>query len=376
MSETERQKLTTNQRWVIKIGSALLTNDGAGLDAALMKSWVSQMAELVRNDVELCLVSSGAIAVGLQALNLKMRPTELPLLQAAAAIGQMGLIQAWQSCFKAQGLETAQVLLTHEDLADRTRYLNARDTLKALSQFGVIPVVNENDTVATDEIRFGDNDSLGALATNLLEADVLVILTDQDGFFDRDPRVHAEAQLVPEARALDPELIHMAGKDGGALGRGGMHTKVLAAQQAARSGAATVIANGRTERVLSRLRAGDALGSLLLPDLKPQAARKRWLASHKQTRGVLVIDAGAQRALAEAGRSLLPVGVIDVRGAFARGEIVAIESVDGERIATGLVNYGAEQARQIAGQSTGALRASGLLVEGDALVHRDNMALV
>lgn len=376
MSETERQKLTTNQRWVIKIGSALLTNDGAGLDTALMKSWVSQMAELVRNDVELCLVSSGAIAVGLQALNLKTRPTELPLLQAAAAIGQMGLVQAWQSCFKAQGLETAQVLLTHEDLADRTRYLNARDTLKALSQFGVIPVVNENDTVATDEIRFGDNDSLGALATNLLEADVLVILTDQDGFFDRDPRVHAEAQLVPEARALDPELIHMAGKDGGALGRGGMHTKVLAAQQAARSGAATVIANGRTERVLSRLRAGDALGSLLLPDLKPQAARKRWLASHKQTRGVLVIDAGAQRALAEAGRSLLPVGVIDVRGAFARGEIVAIESVDGERIATGLVNYGAEQARQIAGQSTGALRASGLLVEGDALVHRDNMALV
>jgi len=376
LSETERQKLTTNQRWVIKIGSALLTNDGAGLDAALMKSWVSQMAELVRDDVELCLVSSGAIAVGLQALNLKTRPTELPLLQAAAAIGQMGLIQAWQSCFKAQGLETAQVLLTHEDLADRTRYLNARDTLKALSQFGVIPVVNENDTVATDEIRFGDNDSLGALATNLLEADVLVILTDQDGFFDRDPRVHAEAQLVPEARALDPELIHMAGKDGGALGRGGMHTKVLAAQQAARSGAATVIANGRTESVLSRLRAGDALGSLLLPDLKPQAARKRWLASHKQTRGVLVIDAGAQRALAEAGRSLLPVGVIDVRGAFARGEIVAIESVDGKRIATGLVNYGAEQARQIAGQSTGALRASGLSVEGDALVHRDNMALV
>jgi len=376
LSETERQKLTTNQRWVIKIGSALLTNDGTGLDAALMKSWVSQMAELVRNDVELCLVSSGAIAVGLQALNLKTRPTELPLLQAAAAIGQMGLVQAWQSCFKAQRLETAQVLLTHEDLADRTRYLNARDTLKALSQFGVIPVVNENDTVATDEIRFGDNDSLGALATNLLEADVLVILTDQDGFFDRDPRVHAEAQLVPEARALDPELIHMAGKDGGALGRGGMHTKILAAQQAARSGAATVIANGRTERVLSRLRAGDALGSLLLPDMKPQAARKRWLASHKQTRGVLVIDAGAQRALAEAGRSLLPVGVIDVRGAFARGEIVAIESVDGERIATGLVNYGAEQARLIAGQSTGALRTSGLLVEGDALVHRDNMALV
>lgn len=376
MSGTERQKLTTNRRWVIKIGSALLTNDGAGLDAARMQSWVSQMAALVRNDVELCLVSSGAIAVGLQSLNLKARPTELPVLQAAAAIGQMGLIQAWQSCFKAQGLETAQVLLTHEDLADRTRYLNARDTLKALSQFGVIPVVNENDTVATDEIRFGDNDSLGALATNLLEADVLVILTDQDGFFDSDPRVHAAAQLVPEARALDPELIQMAGKDGGALGSGGMYTKVLAAQQAARSGAATVIANGRTENVLSRLRAGEELGSLLVPDLKPQAARKRWLASHKQTRGVLVIDEGAQRALAEAGRSLLPVGVTDVRGAFARGEIVAIETVDGLRVATGLVNYGAEQSRQMVGQSTGVLKESGLLVEGDALVHRDNMALV
>ena len=376
MSGTERQKLTTNRRWVIKIGSALLTNDGAGLDAARMQSWVSQMAALVRHDVELCLVSSGAIAVGLQSLNLKARPTELPVLQAAAAIGQMGLIQAWQSCFKAQGLETAQVLLTHEDLADRTRYLNARDTLKALSEFGVIPVVNENDTVATDEIRFGDNDSLGALATNLLEADVLVILTDQDGFFDSDPRVQADAQLVPEARALDPELIQMAGKDGGALGSGGMYTKILAAQQAARSGAATVIANGRTDDVLSRLRAGEELGSLLVPDLKPQAARKRWLASHKQTRGVLVVDAGAQRALAESGRSLLPVGVTDVRGTFARGEIVAIETVDGLRVATGLVNYGAEQTRQMVGQSTGVLKESGLLVEGDALVHRDNMALV
>lgn len=376
MSGTERQKLTTNRRWVIKIGSALLTNDGAGLDAARMQSWVSQMAALVRHDVELCLVSSGAIAVGLQSLNLKARPTELPVLQAAAAIGQMGLIQAWQSCFKAQGLETAQVLLTHEDLADRTRYLNARDTLKALSEFGVIPVVNENDTVATDEIRFGDNDSLGALATNLLEADVLVILTDQEGFFDSDPRVHAAAQLVPEARALDPELIQMAGKDGGALGSGGMYTKILAAQQAARSGAATVIANGRTDDVLSRLRAGEELGSLLVPDLKPQAARKRWLASHKQTRGVLVVDAGAQRALAESGRSLLPVGVTDVRGTFARGEIVAIETVDGLRVATGLVNYGAEQTRQMVGQSTGVLKESGLLVEGDALVHRDNMALV
>lgn len=373
---TERQRLTTSQRWVVKIGSALLTDDGNGLDTTRMQSWVRQMAALANADVELCLVSSGAIAVGLQSLNLTQRPAELPVLQAAAAIGQMGLVQAWQSCFKAQGLETAQVLLTHEELADRTRYLNARDTLKTLAQFSVIPVVNENDTVATDEIRFGDNDSLGALATNLLEADVLVILTDQDGFFDRDPRVHTDAQLMPEVRALDPELLQMAGKGSGTLGRGGMYTKVLAAQQAARSGAATVIANGRTENVLSRLRMGDELGSLLVPDLKPQAARKRWLASHQQTRGVLVIDAGAKQALVEAGRSLLPVGVTAVRGTFARGDIVAIETHDGSRVATGLVNYSAEQSRQMTGQSTGELRASGLLVEGDALVHRDNMALV
>lgn len=369
-------KLVGSRRWVVKIGSALLTQDGAGLDHARMQSWVSQMAQLVQTGVELCLVSSGAIAVGLQSLQLASRPRELPVLQAAAAIGQMGLIQAWQSCFKAEGLETAQVLLTHEDLADRTRYLNARDTLKALAAFGVVPVVNENDTVATDEIRFGDNDSLGALATNLLESDVLVILTDQDGFFDRDPRVHTDAVLIPEARALQPDLIQMAGKDGGNLGRGGMYTKILAAQQAARSGAMTVIANGRDPDVLTRLRKGEELGSLLTPDLKPLAARKRWLASHKQTHGVLVVDPGAENALVESGRSLLPVGVVEVRGTFERGEIVAIENASGTRIATGLVNYGITHAREMVGRSTQTLQASGLLVEGDALVHRDNMALV
>lgn len=375
-SVTDRGKLKTSKRWVVKIGSALLTNDGAGLDRERMQSWVDQMSGLIADGVELCLVSSGAIAVGLQVLQLKQRPDQLPVLQAAAAIGQMGLVQAWQSCFAARGHETAQVLFTHEDLADRTRYLNARGTLRALSQFHVIPVVNENDTVATDEIRFGDNDSLGALATNLLEADVLVILTDQDGFFDKDPRAHADAQLIAEARALDESLIAKAGREGGSLGRGGMYTKILAAQQAARSGAMTVIANGRTDGILTRLRRAETVGSLLTPDLKPLAARKRWLASHKQLRGTLVVDAGAATALRDKGRSLLPVGVVAVRGVFTRGDIVAIETEDGTRLATGLVNYDSVQALSMQGLSTTALKQTHSLLEGDALVHRDNMALV
>ena len=373
---TERTKLKSSKRWVVKIGSALLTNDGQGLDVSRMQTWVKEMSTLIDDGVDLCLVSSGAIAVGLRTLQIDRRPQELPKLQAAAAVGQMGLVQAWQSCFAACGRETAQVLLTHEELADRKRYLNARDTLKTLSQFGVIPVVNENDTIATDEIRFGDNDSLGALATNLLEADVLVILTDQDGFFDKDPRVHPEATLIPEARALDDGLLGMAGKEGGTLGRGGMYTKIMAAQQAARSGAMTVIANGRVDGVLEQLRAGDLVGSLLYPDLKPQAARKRWLASHKQTRGVLVVDAGAAEALKAKGRSLLPVGVTEVRGVFDRGDIVAIETSSGERLATGLVNYGSTQAEEMFGKTTKQLNQNQLLMEGDALVHRDNMALV
>ena len=288
----------------------------------------------------------------------------------------MGLIQAWQSCFSAYSHETAQVLLTHEDLTDRKRYLNARDTLKALNGFKVIPVVNENDTVATDEIRFGDNDSIGALTTNLLEADVLVILTDQDGFFDQDPRSFSGAKLIQEARALDETLLSMAGKNGGAVGQGGMYTKILAAQQAARSGAMTVIANGRHDNILLGLRKGKSLGSLLLPDLKPLAARKRWLASHIKTRGALIIDAGAVEAIKTQGRSLLPVGVASIRGSFDRGDMVMIESMEGDHIATGLVNYGSAAAFQMRGKSTKELKKNQLLLESAALVHRDNMALI
>ena len=373
---TKRTKLKTGKRWVVKIGSALLSNDGQGLDVDRMQTWVEQMSVLIADGVELCLVSSGAIAVGLKTLKIDKRPQDLPLLQAAAAIGQMGLVQAWQSCFSECGHDTAQVLFTHEDLADRKRYLNARDTLKKLNEFGVIPVVNENDTVATDEIRFGDNDSLGALATNLLEADVLVILTDQDGFFDKNPRFHADAALIPEARSLDDTLLGMAGKEGGTLGRGGMHTKIVAAQQAARSGAMTVIANGRVDQILEKLRMGEEVGSLFYPDLKPQAARKRWLASHKKIRGTLIVDAGAANALKTKGRSLLPVGVTDSRGSFDRGDIVAIETADGERIATGLTNYGSDLVHQMFGKTTAQLMDRQMLLEGVSLVHRDNLALV
>lgn len=377
MSASDRVRLTQAKRWVIKIGSALLTNDGRGLDLERMQHWVDEMAKLRSLGIELCVVSSGAIAVGLKTLALSSRPTEVPVLQAAAAIGQMGLVQAWQSCFQGHAIATAQVLLTHEDLADRERYLNARDTLKTLMRFQVVPVVNENDTVATAEIRFGDNDSLAALATNLLEADVLVILTDQDGFFDRDPRLDPQAVLIREARALDSSLQAMAGRTGGSLGSGGMYTKIQAAVQAARSGAMTVIASGRTPQCLTRLAAGDSdVGSLLLPDLKPLAARKRWLASHKQVKGRLTIDAGAVDALVRLGRSLLPVGVTAIHGEFQRGDVVHIEGMDGVPIAVGLVNYDATVARQIRGQSTQHLKALNVLVEGDALIHRDNMALV
>ena len=374
-SVTERRKLKTTKRWVVKIGSSLLTDNGQGLDLSQMRAWVLQMSALIKDGVELCLVSSGAIAVGLKSLQLSKRPEELPLLQAAAAVGQMGLIQAWHSCFSASGHESAQVLLTHEDLTDRKRYLNARDTLRALNRFGVIPVINENDTVATDEIRFGDNDSLGALATNLLEADVLVILTDQDGFFEQDPRFYNDVKLVNEVRALDETLIPMAGKNGGVLGQGGMYTKVMAAQQAARSGAITVIADGRRDDILLDLRRGKPLGSLLTPDLKPLAARKRWLASHKQTRGTLIIDAGAAEAIKAKGRSLLPVGVASILGGFERGDMVAIKSIKGEHIATGLVNYGSEEALQMRGKTSAQLKELQLFLAGASLVHRDNMAL-
>jgi len=356
-----RQAVVQGKRWVVKIGSALLTNDGQGLDEVAIAGWVDQMAALRHQGIELVLVSSGSVAAGMQRLGMTERPRELHKLQAAAAVGQMGLVQTYEVGFKRHQLQTAQILLTHDDLSNRKRYLNAKGTLAALVDWGVVPVVNENDTVVTDEIRFGDNDTLGALVTNLMVADVLILLTDQQGLFDSDPRSNPQAKLVEQARADDKTLDAMAGGSGGVLGRGGMQTKLRAARLAARSGAATVIVGGREPDVLLRLRAGETLGTLLTPECEPQAARKQWLAGHLQARGSLVLDAGAVRVLSESGRSLLPVGVKAVKGEFSRGEMVLCVDEQGTVIARGLVNYGADEARRIIGRSSSLIQILALI---------------
>lgn len=375
-SMKNRQSLGKSRRWVVKVGSALLTNEGRGLDYEAIGHWVEQIADLRRNGAEVVLVSSGAVAEGMKRLDWKKRPNALYELQAAAAVGQMGLVQAYESRFKQFGLHTAQVLLTHDDLADRQRYLNARSTLRTLLKLGVIPVVNENDTVAVEEIRFGDNDTLAALVSNLVEADLLVILTDQAGMFDRDPRQDPNAQLIREARAGDPELERMAGGGGGALGRGGMLTKARAAARAARSGTATIIAWGREPRVLGRIAEGEEIGTLLVPTRGPMAARKQWLASQMQLRGRLILDKGAVRVLREEGRSLLPIGVTAVEGDFDRGEVVACVDPDGKEMARGLVNYSAGEARRIMRQPSDRIEELLGYVDEPELVHRDNLVLI
>lgn len=371
-----KQEIGRTRRWVVKIGSALLTNDGRGLNLEGITAWVRQMAAVYAAGVELVLVSSGAVAEGMTRLGWSRRPHAIHELQAAAAVGQMGLVQAYESRFQEHGRHTAQILLTHDDLSNRSRYLNARSTLRTLLGLGVIPVVNENDTVVTDEIRFGDNDTLAALVANLVEADLLVILTDQQGLFDKDPRANADASLVREAMAFDSSLDAMAGGSAGALGRGGMFTKLRAARLAARAGAATVIASGREKSVLSRLREGESIGTLLLPDQEPLAARKQWLAGHLQMRGKVTLDEGAVRVLREAGRSLLAVGVTNVEGDFDRGEMVACVDADGREIARGLVNYSAEETQRIMGQPSHRIEELlGYLGEPE-LIHRDNLVLL
>jgi glutamate 5-kinase len=309
-------------------------------------------------------------------LGWQERPKAMHELQAAAAIGQMRLVRAWESSFAEHGLQTAQVLVTHDDLSDRKRYLNARSTLRTLVSLNVIPVINENDTVVTDEIRFGDNDTLAALVANLVEADLLVILTDRDGMFDADPRNNPNAQLIYEARADDPALDAVAGGSAGALGRGGMQTKLRAARLAARSGAYTVIIGGRIERVLDRLKVGERLGTLLSPEQSRRAARKQWLAGHLQMRGTLVLDAGAVKALREGHRSLLPVGVKAVAGSFRRGEMVVCVSPEGEEVARGLANYSAVETQKICGHPTDDIEKLLGYVDGPELIHRDNMIVV
>ncbi|MBE0490025.1 MAG: glutamate 5-kinase [Halomonas sp.] len=370
-----REALVAARRVVVKIGSALLTNDGRGLDEAAIGGWVDQIAALHRRGIEVVLVSSGAVAAGMVRLGWQVRPSAVHELQAAAAVGQNGLTECYEGHFARHGLLTAQVLLTHDDLSNRKRYLNARSALRTLVDLRVVPVINENDTVVTDEIRFGDNDTLGALVANLLEADALVILTDQEGLFDADPRHNPEARLISEGRADDPALASMAG-GGGALGRGGMATKLRAAHLAARSGAFTAIAGGRQPEVLTRLMAGERLGTLLRPDQAPIAARKRWLAGQLQVSGTLTLDAGAVKVLRESGSSLLAVGVKAVAGQFRRGDMVLCVDEQGGRVAKGLVNYGADDAARLLGKPSHQIEAILGFMEAPELIHRDNLVVL
>ncbi|MEK7991825.1 MAG: glutamate 5-kinase [Thiotrichaceae bacterium] len=372
-----RQQIGQSHRWVVKIGSALLTDNGRGLDLNMMQKWVAQMATLKQqHQIEIVLVSSGAVAAGMQRLNWTQRPTEVYKLQAAAAVGQMEMVQAYEACFQKHQLHTAQILLTHDDLSNRQRYINARSTLKALIDFNVIPIVNENDTVATDEIKFGDNDSLAGLVTNLIEADLLVILTDQQGLYEADPRLNPAAGLISEGYAGDEKLLQMAGSTGGCLGRGGMATKIRAANLASRSGAATWIASGRNDDILFKIAQGESIGTLLHPAQARIAARKQWLASHLQMRGTLFLDDGAVKVLQQSGKSLLPIGVTGLEGHFARGDMVACVDKQGKEIARGLVNYNSTETHKIMRQPSNQIETLLGYIDEPELIHRDNLVLV
>lgn len=373
---SHRQRIQQAKRWVIKIGSALLTADGQGLDSQAIASWTEQMAKLRQQGIELVLVSSGAVAEGMTRLGWKSRPHSVHHLQAAAAVGQMGLVQAYESCFQKFDLHTAQVLLGHDDISARDRYLNARTTLSTLLELGVIPVVNENDTVVTDEIRFGDNDTLAALVANFVDADLLVILTDQNGLYESDPRQDASVALISSAKVGDPAVEKMAGGSTGSLGRGGMVTKVRAAKLAERSGTNTVIAGGGNPDVLLGIAAGEEIGTLLYTERRPLTARKQWLAGMIQTAGQLTLDQGAVKVLREQGKSLLPVGVVAVGGVFKRGGYVSCVDQQGCEVARGLVNYDSNEVQKILGCSTKQLEAA-LGYQGDEeLIHRDNLIVV
>jgi glutamate 5-kinase len=376
MTMISRQAIRNAQRWVIKIGSALLTSNGKGLSHTALIPWVEQMANLRKAGQDVVLVSSGAVAEGMSRMGWTRRPHNLNELQAAAAIGQMGLVHAYEACFQQHGLHTAQILLTRDDLADRSRYINARTTLRTLLSLGVIPVVNENDTVAIEELRFGDNDTLAALVANLIEAELLVLLTDQEGLFEADPRYHPEAPLISETRVDNPQLDVVAGGSVSGLGLGGMVTKVRAARLAARSGTGTVIASGKRKRVLDAISSGEDVGTLLIPSQEPQAARKRWLAGQLQVRGNLVLDDGAVSVLRDKGSSLLPVGVVALSGDFSRGEAVVCLDMAGCEVARGLVNYNAQETRRIIGKPSSQIEAILGYVDEQELIHRDNLVLI
>ena len=368
--------LQAARRIVVKVGSSLVTNEGRGVDAEAIGNWARQLAVLAREGRELVMVSSGAIAEGMKRLGWAARPKEIHELQAAAAVGQMGLAQMYESRLSEQGLHSAQVLLTHADLADRERYLNARSTLLTLLSLNVLPVINENDTVVTDEIKFGDNDTLGALVANLVEADALVILTDQRGLYSADPRKDPAARFIDVATAGDPALELMAGGAGSSLGRGGMITKILAAKRAAGSGASTVIAWGREPDVLLRLARGEAIGTALVAGTPKLAARKQWMVDHLQMRGAVTVDEGAVAKLRDEGKSLLPIGVVDVTGDFIRGDVISVRAPSGAELARGLANYSSTEARLIARKPSSQIEALLGFANEPELIHRTNLVLV
>ena len=375
ITEAVSSVLRDARRIVVKVGSSLVTNEGRGLDEVAIGEWCRQLSLLVHDGREVIMVSSGAIAEGMKRLGWSRRPHEIHELQAAAAVGQMGLAQMYETKLRENGLGSAQVLLTHADLADRERYLNARSTLLTLLKLGVVPVINENDTVVNDEIKFGDNDTLGALVANLVEADALIILTDQNGLYTADPRKHSDALLVHDAKAGDPALEAMAGGEGSNLGRGGMLTKILAAKRAAGSGASTVIAWGREPNVLLRLTQAELIGTLLVAQTQKTQARKQWIADHLQLLGSVTVDGGAVKKLQDDGSSLLPIGVTAVEGDFARGDVIAIRNAQGTEIARGLANYASAEARLICRKPSSEFeRLLGYIAEPE-MVHRDNLVL-
>lgn len=363
------------QRLVVKVGSSLVTNEGRGIDAQAIATWAAEIAALRDLGREIVVVSSGAVAEGMKRLSWVRRPQSMQDLQAAAAVGQMGLAQVYETEFRRFGLQTAQILLTHEDLADRTRYLNARSTLTRLIELGVIPIINENDTVVTDEIKVGDNDTLAALVTNLIEADALVILTDQAGLYTADPRSHPDAHLLSKVKAGDPRLEAMAGGAGSLIGKGGMLTKVLAARRAASAGAHTIVASGRESKVLQRLAGGEMIGTSFIANTAKLTARKQWIADQLQLRGALVLDAGALKALLRDGKSLLPIGVSEVQGDFARGDVVACLSQAGSEVGRGLINYASSEARRIIGKPSSEIESLLGFVEEPELIHRSNLVI-
>jgi glutamate 5-kinase len=376
MQEKNGPTLLRNaRRIVVKVGSSLVTDEGRGLDAGAIGQWCTQLAALVKDGREVIMVSSGAVAEGMKRLGWSSRPKAIHELQAAAAVGQMGLVQVYETKLRENGIGSAQVLLTHADLADRERYLNARSTLLTLLQLGVVPVINENDTVVNDEIKFGDNDTLGALVANLVEADALVILTDQSGLYTADPRKNPSATFVHEAKAGDPTLEIMAGGAGSSIGKGGMITKILAAKRAAGSGASTVIAWGREPDVLVRLTQGEAIGSLLVAQTQKNQARKQWMADHLQMRGSVVVDAGAAGKVRDEGKSLLPIGMTRVEGDFSRGDVIAVRDPEGVEIARGLANYSSAEARLICRKASSEFEKLLGYTGEPEMVHRTNLVL-